>query len=87
MATLHRMCLLILSLAGMMLFAGATLGAPIVFNLGTVDSPQSHSGVGVDTFVKEVERLSSGEIQINVFHAGKLGAIPAQMTNILSGSK
>jgi TRAP-type C4-dicarboxylate transport system substrate-binding protein len=52
-----------------------------------VDSPQSYSGVGTEFFAKEVERLSSGSIQINVFHAGKLGTIPAQMTNVLNGSQ
>ena len=48
MFTLRRIGLFILVLTGMMIFAGATLGAPIVFNLGHVDSQPSHSGVGVE---------------------------------------
>jgi TRAP-type C4-dicarboxylate transport system substrate-binding protein len=83
----RRIGLLILVLTGMMICAGPTLGASVVFNLGTVDTQQSYSGVGTEFFAKEVERLSNGSMQINVFHAGKLGTIPAQMTNVLNGSQ
>jgi TRAP-type C4-dicarboxylate transport system substrate-binding protein len=88
MFTLRRMGLFILVLTGMMMIcAGATLGAPIVFSLGHVDSQPSHNGVGVDAFVKEVERLSGGSMQINAFHAGKLGPVPVEITNTLNGSQ
>lgn len=87
MFTLRRIGLFIILLTGMMIWAGTTLGAPIVLNIGHVDSPTSHDGVGVDAFVKEVEQLSGGTMQINAFHAGKLGPVPVEITNTLTGSQ
>lgn len=61
--------------------------AQVVFKLGHVDSERSHSGVGVEAFAREVERLSNGEMKIEIFHAGKLGGIPAQLANVFSGAQ
>ena len=60
---------------------------PIVFKLGTVDNPKMHSGIGSEAFAKEVKRLSGGTMEVKVFHAGKLGNIPTQLENVLSGSQ
>src|SRR5690606_5180101 len=46
-----------------------------------------HSGIGVDAFVAEVEKLSNGSIKIEPFHAGKLGSIPEQIKNVISGAQ
>lgn len=87
MAKLWKISLLVIEFVGILAFGKITLAADITFNLGTVDAPLSHSGIGAEAFAKEVERLSGGKMQVNVFHAGKLGAIPVQMTNIMSGSQ
>ena len=87
MFTLRKMGLFILVVTGMMISAGATLGAPIVFSLGHVDNPGGHNGVGCEAFAKEVDRLSGGSMQVNVFHAGKLGSIPTQITNTMNGAQ
>ena len=71
----------------MMIPAGTALAAPIVFSLGHVDNPTGHNGTGCEAFAKEVERLSGGSMQVNVFHAGKLGPIPTEITNTMNGAQ
>lgn len=61
--------------------------AQLVLKLGTVDAERSHSGAGSDAFAAEVAKLSNGTMKIEVFHAGKLGGIPAQIANVLAGSQ
>ena len=70
-----------------LLASGAALAAATVissraraevlkFRLGHVDPPNSYSGVGVEAFAKEVQTRSNGAMEVAVFHAGALGAIP-----------
>lgn len=64
-----------------------SLAAQVEFSLGHVDNPNSHSGVGAEAFAKEVDKLSNGEMKVNVFHSGKLGNQPVQIQNVYSGSQ
>lgn len=76
--------------AGAAILLGLTLGAsaqPITFRLGTVDAEASHSGVGAKAFAAAVARLSKDQMQVQVFHAGQLGAIPEQVRNVLAGTQ
>jgi len=59
----------------------------LIFKLGTVDTASSHSGVGAEAFASEVARLSDGSMEVKVFHAGKLGNIPVQQTNVINGAQ
>lgn len=59
----------------------------VTLRLGTVDNPDSHSGVGAETFAEEVARLSDGDMEVKVFHAGQLGNIPTQISNVFSGAQ
>ena len=72
---------------GALLLAAGGASAQIVLKLGTVDAQASHSGVGADAFAAEVAKLSSGQLKVEVFHAGKLGGIPDQVKNVLSGAQ
>lgn len=87
MITLRRIGLFVLVLTVMMIYSGTTSGAPMVFNIGHVDSQSSYYGAALDAFVKEVDQLSGGTMQINAFHAGKLGALPVEITNTLEGAQ
>ena len=77
------------------LLAGAVflgLAAPaaaqqLTFRLGTVDPQTTHSGVGADAFAAAVDRLSNGQMKVQVFHAGQLGPIPEQQRNVLAGTQ
>ena len=76
--------------AGAAILLGLTLSAsaqPITFRLGTVDAEASHSGVGAKAFAAAVARLSKDQMQVQVFHAGQLGAIPEQVRNVLAGTQ
>lgn len=68
-------------------FGGAAMAETVTFRLGTVDNAVSHSGVGVEAFAKEVDRLSEGTMEVKVFHGGQLGNIPAQIANVFSGAQ
>jgi TRAP-type C4-dicarboxylate transport system substrate-binding protein len=59
----------------------------ITFRLGTVDTPNTHSGVGAEAFAAAVARLSNNQMRVQVFHAGQLGSIPEQQRNVLSGAQ
>jgi TRAP-type C4-dicarboxylate transport system substrate-binding protein len=59
----------------------------ISFRLGTVDTPNTHSGVGAEAFAAAVARLSNNAMRVQVFHAGQLGSIPEQQRNVLSGAQ
>ena len=60
---------------------------PVTLKLGHVDNATTPAGVGIEAFAAEVKRLSNGSINIQVFHAGQLGAIPEQIKNVLSGAQ
>ncbi len=78
-----------------LLLAGAVLTAisapadaqQVTLRLGHVDQQATHSGVGADAFAAAVARLSNGQMQVQVFHAGQLGPIPEQIRNVLAGSQ
>ncbi len=59
----------------------------VTFRLGTVDPQATHSGVGADAFAAAVDRLSGGQMKVQVFHAGQLGPIPEQQRNVLAGTQ
>ncbi len=72
---------------GALLVAVTSASAQIVLKLGTVDAQASHSGVGADAFAAEVAKLSNGQMKVEIFHGGKLGGIPDQVKNVLSGAQ
>lgn len=72
---------------GALMVAVTSASAQIVLKLGTVDAQASHSGVGADAFAAEVAKLSNGQMKVEVFHGGKLGGIPDQVKNVLSGAQ
>jgi TRAP-type transport system periplasmic protein len=76
-------------LAGALLlgFAATAEAQPLTFRLGTVDPQTTHSGVGSDAFAAAVDRLSQGQMKVQVFHAGQLGPIPEQQRNVLAGTQ
>jgi TRAP-type transport system periplasmic protein len=86
MSAVVRNALLGLGLA-LALPAGLAEAQSQTFRLGTVDAPASHSGIGADAFAAAVERLSGGDMKVEVFHAGQLGAIPAQIANVFAGTQ
>jgi TRAP-type C4-dicarboxylate transport system substrate-binding protein len=59
----------------------------VKLKVGHVDPPTSYSGVGLEAFAKEVESRSNGEMHVDVFHAGALGAIPDEMKNVFAGAQ
>lgn len=59
----------------------------ITFKLGHVDNPSTPAGVALEAFATEVKRLSNGEMEVQVFHAGQLGTIPEEVKNVLSGAQ
>jgi TRAP-type C4-dicarboxylate transport system substrate-binding protein len=67
--------------------ATAAQAQQVTFRLGTVDPQATHSGVGADAFAAAVDRLSGGQMKVQVFHAGQLGPIPEQQRNVLAGTQ
>lgn len=59
----------------------------VTLKIGTVDNANTHSGVGAEAFAAEVAKLSGGQMKVEVFHAGKLGTIPEQIKNVLTGAQ
>ena len=68
-------------------FAWQADAQQLTFRLGTVDPQTTHSGVGSDAFAAAVDRLSQGQMKVQVFHAGQLGPIPEQQRNVLAGTQ
>src|ERR1041385_4507056 len=66
---------------------GQAAAQQVMFRIGTVDAPTSHSGVGAEAFAAAVARLSNNDMKVNVFHAGQLGGIPEQIRNVLAGTQ
>jgi len=75
------------ALAAAMVISSRARAEVIKFKLGHVDPPNSHSGVGVEAFAKEVATRSNGTMQVDLFHAGALGAIPDEMKNVFTGTQ
>lgn len=75
------------ALAAATLARSARADAPVKLKLGTVDAPNSHSGIGAEAFAKEVAARSKGSMEVAVFHAGALGGIPDQMKNVFVGAQ
>ena len=82
-----RLTTLLAAIAVGAMTIGGNAWAQKTLKLGHVDRQESHSGVGVDAFAAEVEELSGGAMKVEVFHAGKLGNIPAQIANVFQGAQ
>jgi len=87
MFMIRRIGMLAIVITAILGLNGVAVADTVVFKLGQVDNPQSHSGVGVEAFAKEVARLSGGKMQVKLFHGGKLGNIPTQIANVNNGSQ
>ncbi len=87
MFMIKRIGMLAIVITAVLGLNGIAVADTVVFRLGHVDNPQSHSGIGVEAFAKEVARLSGGKMEVKVFHSGKLGNIPTQIANVNNGSQ
>src|SRR3546814_20984424 len=66
---------------------GSSAAAQTVMRI-SISSPQnSHQGVAIDTFAKEVERLTNGRYVIKTFYASSLGAEREAMESVQMGTK
>jgi len=66
---------------------GASASAQTVMRI-SISSPQnSHQGVAIDTFAKEVERLTNGRYVIKTFYASSLGAEREAMESVQMGTQ
>src|SRR3546814_7980514 len=72
MKTLRRTTVgLVLSVMAAGLAMGSSASAQTVMRI-SISSPQnSHQGVAIDTFAKEVERLTNGRYVIKTFYASR----------------
>ncbi len=87
MFMIRRIGMLAIVIAAVFALNGVAVADTVVFKIGQVENPGSHSGVGAEAFAKEVARLSGGQMQVKVFHGGKLGNIPVQIANVNNGSQ
>jgi tripartite ATP-independent transporter DctP family solute receptor len=68
-------------------FAMGIASAQTVMRI-SISSPQnSHQGVAIDTFAKEVERLTEGRYVIKTFYASSLGAEREAMESVQMGTQ
>lgn len=66
---------------------GTSASAQTVMRI-SISSPQnSHQGVAIDTFAKEVERLTNGRYVIKTFYASSLGAEREAMESVQMGTQ
>jgi len=66
---------------------GSSASAQTVMRI-SISSPQnSHQGVAIDTFAKEVERLTNGRYVIKTFYASSLGAEREAMESVQMGTQ
>ncbi|MDS1140636.1 TRAP transporter substrate-binding protein [Pusillimonas sp. SM2304] len=78
---------LMLSVMAAGLALGASASAQTVMRI-SISSPQnSHQGVAIDTFAKEVERLTNGRYVIKTFYASSLGAEREAMESVQMGTQ
>jgi TRAP-type transport system periplasmic protein len=69
MKTLHQLALALTAAALLPLGASAQTAMKISISIGQ----NSHQGIGIDTFAKEVERRTAGRYKIQPFYSGSLG--------------
>ena len=68
-------------------FAISSASAQTVMRI-SISSPQnSHQGVAIDTFAKEVERLTDGRYVIKTFYASSMGAEREAMESVQMGTQ
>lgn len=78
---------LMLSVMAAGLALGTSASAQTVMRI-SISSPQnSHQGVAIDTFAKEVERLTNGRYVIKTFYASSLGAEREAMESVQMGTQ
>lgn len=78
---------LTLSVLAAGLALGTSASAQTVMRI-SISSPQnSHQGVAIDTFAKEVERLTNGRYVIKTFYASSLGAEREAMESVQMGTQ
>ncbi|MFW7340372.1 TRAP transporter substrate-binding protein [Pollutimonas sp. H1-120] len=78
---------LTLSILAAGLVLGTSASAQTVMRI-SISSPQnSHQGVAIDTFAKEVERLTNGRYVIKTFYASSLGAEREAMESVQMGTQ
>src|SRR3546814_12789962 len=78
---------LVLSVMAAGLAMGSSASAQTVMRI-SISSPQnSHQGVAIDTFAKEVERLTNGRYVITTFYASSLGAVREAMESVILGKR
>src|SRR5207249_4151239 len=66
--------LLLAALAALVWFAAAPLAAQTTLKMNISVAQNSHYGVAVDTFAREVEKRTSGRYKVQNFYSGALGA-------------
>ncbi|WP_353146214.1 TRAP transporter substrate-binding protein [Pollutimonas bauzanensis] len=87
MKSFHRHSMAIALSALTMGFAISTASAQTVMRI-SISSPQnSHQGVAIDTFAKEVEKLTDGRYVIKTFYASSLGAEREAMESVQMGTQ
>lgn len=69
-----RRNLIALAIAGLAGITMQTAGAQTVMRMSVSTAQNSHQGVAIDTFAKEVEKRTNGRYKIQTFYAGSLGA-------------
>lgn len=87
MKSFHRHTMAIALSTLTMGFAISTASAQTVMRI-SISSPQnSHQGVAIDTFAKEVEKLTDGRYVIKTFYASSLGAEREAMESVQMGTQ
>ena len=76
-------------LIGLGLVAGlmSPLAAQTVMKINISSPKNSHQGEGIDTFAKEVERLTKGRYKIETFYAGSLGGERESIESVQMGTQ
>ena len=63
------------------------LAAQTVMKINISSPKNSHQGEGIDTFAKEVERLTKGRYKIETFYAGSLGGERESIESVQMGTQ
>ena len=85
---MRRVLLLLASLI-IILMVSCTKDAPddrFVIKFNTVAGPQQPQVKALNVFAEEVARLSSGKIEVKVFHSGQLGNQQTQVVGVMRGT-
>ena len=77
-----------LALLAVALLASCTEGEPrgLVLKFNTVAGPQQPQVMALNVFRDELARLSSGTIDVRVFHSGQLGNQQTQVVGVMRGA-